>query len=237
MNREGHGPPQGPFDDGVLPRSRQDGILATDLGNEVVLYDAREHRGHCLNPVAAAVWRRLDGAVSMPEMLAHLRNELDTAADEAAVWAALHQLEEADLLEAAAAEPSEAGLSRRSLLRQLGAAAGAATVLVPAISTVVAPPAYAQVSGSTCSAPDTCATFTCAGGCACVPTTEGALVCIVPTCVAPCTTTADCPPGTVCFTLGCCGPATYCVPIAAPGTNCLGGRTSGQTGYLNAVKP
>ena len=82
------------------------------------------------------------------------------------------------------------------------------------------PMANAQVSAVGCSPPDTCATFTCPGGCACVPTTEGTTVCIVPTCVAPCTTTADCPPGTVCFTLGCCGPATYCVPIAPAGTSC-----------------
>lgn len=233
MDREGHGPPPGTQPDGALPRARKGDVIETDLGDEVVLYDAREHHGHCLNPVVAAVWRRLDGAVSMPEMLAHLRNELDTAADEATVWAALHQLDEAGLLEPAPAEPAGGEVSRRSMLRQLGAAA----VLVPAISTIVAPPAYAQVSGASCSTPDTCQTFSCAGGCACVPTTEGAIVCIVPTCVAPCTTTADCPPGTVCFTLGCCGPATYCVPIAPPGTNCQTGPRGTATGYLNAVKP
>lgn len=233
MEREDHGSPQGALPDGALPRAQREGIVATDLGNEVVLYDSREHHGHCLNPVVAAVWRRLDGSVTMPEMLAHLRNDLDASADEASVWAALHELEEAGLLEPAPAGPAAGEVSRRTLLRQLGAAA----VLVPAISTVVAPPAYAQVSGSTCSAPDTCQTFTCAGGCACVPTTEGALVCIVPTCVAPCTTTADCPPGTVCFTLGCCGPATYCVPIATPGTNCQTGGSTGRQGtYLNAPK-
>ena len=233
MDREDHESPQGPFPGDALPRAQREGIVATDLGNEVVLYDSREHRGHCLNPVVAAVWRRLDGAVSMPEMLAHLRNELDTAADEGTVWAALGELEEAGLLESAPGGTGAGEISRRSLLRQMGAAA----VLVPAIATVVAPPAYAQVSGSTCSTPDTCATFTCAGGFACVPTTEGALVCIVPTCVAPCTTTADCPPGTVCFTLGCCGPATYCVPIAPPGTNCQTGPRGTPGGYLNAVRP
>jgi len=200
-----------------LPRARSEAVLTTDMGEEVVLYDRREQTGHCLNQAAAAVWRHLDGQTTMKEMVAHLQRELDPSAEEATVWLALKDLEKAKLLETPLEMPASKGLSRRSLLRGIGAAA----VLVPVISSVVAPPAYAQVSGVACDVPDTCQTFSCAGGCACAPTTEGATVCIVPTCVAPCTTTAECPPGTVCFTLGCCGPATYCVPIAPTGTNCL----------------
>ncbi|HET8798315.1 MAG TPA: PqqD family protein, partial [Thermoanaerobaculia bacterium] len=199
-----------------LPRARQERVLTTDMGDEIVLYDRREHRGHCLNRSAAAVWRRLDGRSSMEEIVAHLRQEVDPAADEETVWLALEELEKAGLLEGSVERPVSEGTSRRSLLRGMGAAA----VLLPVISTVIAPPAYAQVSGVACSPADTCATFTCANGCACVPTTEGNTVCIVPTCVSACTTTADCPPGTVCFTLGCCGPATFCVPLAPAGTDC-----------------
>ncbi len=216
-----------------LPRAQKDGILATDIGDEMVLYDRREHRGHCLNPSAAIVWRHLDGETSMTDMVSYLRKELDPAAGEETVWLAVSELEKAQLLETPLDPPNAASLSRRSLLHRMGAAAGAATVLIPVISTVVAPPAYAQVSGSSCSTRDTCQTFSCAGGCACVPTTEGTTVCIVPTCVAPCTTTADCPPGTVCFTLGCCGPATFCVPLAPAGTNC-GNRPN--RGYAPAAR-
>lgn len=195
-----------------LPRALQDGVLATDLGDEVVLYDSKQHRGHCLNKSAAVVWRNLDGQKSMSDVVARLRQEIDASADENAVWVAVAELQQAELLEGAVKVPGGV-VSRRKLL-----AAGA--VVVPAVLSMTAPPAHAQVSAVGCSPPDTCATFTCPGGCACVPTTEGTTVCIVPTCVAPCTTTADCPPGTVCFTLGCCGPATYCVPIAPAGTSC-----------------
>lgn len=204
-----------------LPRALQDGVLTTELGDEVVVYHARQHRGHCLNPSAAVVWRNLDGRTSMAEMVERLEKALGAEANEDVVWLALKELDQAELLDGPLQLPAR-GVSRRNVLGRLGAAA----VLLPAISSVVAPPAHAQASAVGCSPPDTCATFTCAGGCACVPTTEGATVCIVPTCVAPCTTTADCPPGTVCFTLGCCGPATYCVPIAPVGTQCL---TRGQT--------
>lgn len=200
----------------ALPRALQAGVLTTDLGDEIVVYDAKQHTGHCLNRSASVVWRNLDGTITMSEMVTRLRRELDAPADEDMVWLALEQLDKAHLLEAPLDAPATLDMSRRSMLGRLGAAAA----LSPVILSVMAPPAHAQVSAVGCSPQDTCATFTCAGGCACVPTTEGTTVCIVPTCVAPCTTTADCPPGTVCFTLGCCGPATFCVPIAPVGTNC-----------------
>jgi hypothetical protein len=163
------------------------------------------------------IWRHLDGQLSMDDLVAVLRRELDGPADEDMVWLALKDLEGAHLLETPLELPASRDLSRRSLLRRLSVAAGTGVVLLPAISSIVAPTAHAQVSATACPVPDTCATFSCAGGCACMPTTEGATVCIQPTCVAACTTTADCPPGSVCFTGGCCGPATFCVPICVIG--------------------
>lgn len=209
-----------------LPRAQKAGVLATDVGDEVVVYDSKEHRGHCLNPAAALVWRHLDGRTSMDDMVTLLK-ELDARADRDTVWLALKELDRAHLLEQPLARPVPDNVSRRSMLRRLSIAAGGGAVLLPAISTMIAPPAYAQASPVACATPEpNCATFSCPGGCACVPTTEGTNVCIVPSCVAPCTTSADCPPGSVCFTLGCCGPATFCVPIAPAGTNC-GGPVSG----------
>jgi hypothetical protein len=207
-----------------LPRALRDGVLTTDLGDELVVYDSKQHRGHCLNRSAAVVYRSLDGQASMGDVVARLREELDGPADEDTVWMALEGLDEAQLLDGPLDRPASRDVSRRSMLGRLGATAA----LVPAILSVTAPPAHAQVSATACAPPDTCQTFSCVGGCACVPTTEGATVCIVPTCVAPCTTSADCPAGTVCFTLGCCGPATFCVPIAPVGTNCLTGTQAWQ---------
>jgi hypothetical protein len=173
------------------------------------------------------VWSHLDGQTSMDQMVARLR-KLDASASEDTVWLALKELDRAHLLEAPLEMPAARDVSRRSMLRRMGVAAGGGAVLLPVISSIVAPPVHAQASAVGCPTPDTCQTFSCPGGCACVPTTEGSTVCIVPTCVAPCTTTADCPPGTVCFTLGCCGPATFCVPIAPAGTSCV---TVGQRSW------
>ena len=110
--------------------------------------------------------------------------------------------------------------SRRDLLKKT-LAAGTATYVAPKIIGQVTTVHAQGISGDVCPTADTCATFSCPGGCACVPTVNGPTVCIIPTCVAACTTTADCPPGSVCFTLGCCGPATYCVPLATDSDSCV----------------
>ncbi|MBM4266898.1 MAG: PqqD family protein [Deltaproteobacteria bacterium] len=143
----------------VLPRALQTGVWSTDLGDELVVYDARQHQGHCLNRPAAAVWRNLDGEISMSEMVARLQEELDAPADEETVWLALEQLDEAKLLEGALERPASGDISRREMLGRLGAGAA----LLPVILTVVAPPAHAQASAVTCQPQDSCATFTCAG--------------------------------------------------------------------------
>ena len=213
-----------------LPRAHQD-VLATTVGDEVVVYDSRDHRGHCLNPAAAMVWRHLDGQTSMDEMVARLRKELDASAGEDTVWLALEELDRAHLLEEPLERPAARDVSRRSMLRRMAVAAGGGAVMVPVISLIVAPPVHAQASALACATPDTCQTFSCAGGCACVPTTEGSTVCIVPNCgtFIPCITSAGCPPGTVCFTLGCCGQGNFCVPIAPAGTVCFVPVTGGSS--------
>jgi hypothetical protein len=198
----------------VLPRARREAVLSTDLGDEVVVYDSKEHRGHCLNRPAALVWRRLDGQTSMDDLVTDLRKEVDGLADEETVRLALDELDRAQLLEGRLDPPASPEASRRSALRRIGVAAGSGALLLPAISSILAPPVHAQISAVPCPTPEPgCATFSCAGGCACVTTTEGATLCITPSCVGPCTTSADCPAGSVCFTLGCCGPATFCVPL------------------------
>ena len=212
--RERRGIGKGRGSEALLPRARRDAVLATDVADEVVVYDSKQHRGHCLNRPAALVWRHLDGRTTMDELVAHLRKELDGLANEDMVWLALEELDRAQLLEGRLDKPASPDVSRRNALRRLGVAAGGGALLLPAISSIVAPPVHAQVSAQACPTPEPgCATFSCAGGCACVPTTEGSTVCVTPSCVSACTTSADCPAGSVCFTLGCCGPATFCVPI------------------------
>lgn len=111
------------------------------------------------------------------------------------------------------------GLSRRQMLRRL-TLAGAA---IPAIQSVKTPLAVAAVSAMLCPQPG-CG-FPCPGNpcCACASTTEGANVCVVPTCPFPqtsCSSSSQCPPGTVCVTgivSVCCEIlGSFCIPLCTP---------------------
>jgi hypothetical protein len=221
--RNGQGPGRSRGSRAPLPRALRDGILTTDVGAEVVVYDSKQNRGHCLNPAAAVVWRHLDGRTTMDEMVACLRRELDRPADEDMVWLALKALDRVHLLEEPLDLPAARDISRRGVLRRLGVAAGTGVALLPAISSILAPPVHAQASGTGCAAPEPdCQTFSCAGGCACGRTTEGTIVCGIPACGPACASSAGCPPGFACSTLPCCGGAPFCISLVPVGFNCGG---------------
>ena len=96
-------------------------------------------KGHNLNRVAAAIWRRCDGQTSVPELARLVSAELGAGATEELVWHALGQLSDGRLLE----EPPDAHLQRRSLSRRelverLGVGAGVTLALVTSMSILAA---------------------------------------------------------------------------------------------------
>jgi hypothetical protein len=107
------------------PRARSAELIVRRLEDEVVVYDRRRHRAHCLNRSAAEVLGACDGRRTPREIgrLLGLSMEL--------VWTALTALSKAQLLEAPVAVPPRAP-SRRQALKAAG-------VLVPAVLTVLAP--------------------------------------------------------------------------------------------------
>src|SRR5579871_3039096 len=117
----------------------------------------------------------------------------------------------------------DGGLTRRRMIKGLGAGVAVAWI-APAV-VAVTPAAAAAVSATTCSscspncdAPVPCGT--CANGrvCGCRPTVgyqfpcfchEDPMACSdVPTCE-----TGACPPGLVCVVTTCCNPSMICVPL------------------------
>jgi hypothetical protein len=205
------------------PRARTSGLVVKTLAEEVLVYDLTRHRAHSLNRAAAAVWRRLDGRTSIGDLAQHLRQDLGGPADESAVWLALKELDRAHLLETPLRVPAAQGLSRRQWLRRVGVAAGASAVLVPTVSTIVAPHAYAQASPSGCfSRNPGCEMGVCPGGsgnCACAALVGPGIgrACVEPFCTdVTCTSNGDCPFGQVCSpTAGACceNPGSACVPL------------------------
>lgn len=128
----------------MIPSARQKGLHAAELDGELVIYDEEWQRAHCLNRTAELVWRHCDGQRTAADLATVLHQELGSPADENLVWLALDSLEKQHLLDGPVIRPAAvANASRRELLKRLGATAAAA-VLVPAITSMIAPSALAQ---------------------------------------------------------------------------------------------
>jgi hypothetical protein len=146
------------------PKARNQDLLVEEMDGELLIYDVRTDRAHCLNQSAAAVWKHCDGARSIAELRSNLFPTLPRDTGEQLVKACLERLRRRHLLEGEPQSPL-VDLSRRKLLRKLVLAATAAGVMAPLISTVIAPtPAYA-VSCLPFGAPCTSAVECCSNFC------------------------------------------------------------------------
>lgn len=120
----------------MFPKARSEQLIVKEMDGELAIYDEREHRAHELNATAAAVWQRCDGKTSLADIAARIAAHSELPQDEDIVRMALDQLSRAGLLDQAT--DVGAGVSRRQLIRRLGLA-GPAVLLLPAVTTLVAP--------------------------------------------------------------------------------------------------
>ena len=121
-----------------VPRARTEGLVIQTLPEEVLVYDRKRDKAHCLNQTAALVWKYCDGKTTVPNIATLLEGELKTGlVDEGIVWYALGQLSKNHLLEESLAPPTAlAGMNRRQMVRKLGFAA---LVAVPLVTSIIAP--------------------------------------------------------------------------------------------------
>jgi len=105
------------------------------LDDELCIYDWQRTEVHNLNPTAAAVWQLCDGHTTPQEMGQHLKSNLNVAQAEELVWLTIRRLEQAHLLEHEVVKPAGHKMSRREILVKLGVAG----VLLPVVSSIVAP--------------------------------------------------------------------------------------------------
>ena len=123
--------------------ARQEDIVVKEMPGEVLVYDLRQHKAHCLNQTATFIWNHCDGQTSVPEIAALMEQEWNTPFSEDVVWTALNELGQADLLTVHARAPeTQVVLSRRRLLRRMGTGA----MLLPVVLTVLSPTAAAAAS-------------------------------------------------------------------------------------------
>jgi len=148
-----------------MPRARQDELVIRELADEVLVYDLKHQRAHCLNKTAALVWQRCDGKTSITQIAMLVGDKLEIEVDENVVWLALGQLDKAHLLGESLPRPADNFSStRRELMRKLGWSAAAA---LPLITSVLAPTAVAAASPCTPKGAPCTTTAECCVACTC----------------------------------------------------------------------
>src|SRR4051812_38780447 len=132
----------------MFPQARTN-VVVQEVGDELMVYDLERDEAHCLEPLAARVWRLADGETPVEKLVERLAPEAANPspgeADDAAVWSALEALGDANLLVQPVEPPAEIQVrSRRQVIRRAAAIGGLAAASY-AVTSIVAPtPAQAQ---------------------------------------------------------------------------------------------
>ena len=126
------------------PRSIQPRVSTQRVGSETLVYDPGRHMAFCLNRSSSVVWTLADGERTVAEIGAAASLELGTSVSEEFVFFALEQLRGDGLIEPPETAKTRPTISRRTLLRQLGAGSA---LLLPVVAAIVAPTAAQAYSG------------------------------------------------------------------------------------------
>ncbi len=129
-----------------VPIARKDGLVVQETADEVLVYDLKSNKAHCLNQTAAFVWKSCDGNKSVDEIVRRFESELGVRVDRDLVWLAIDQLNGKELLETKTA-PRFAGQSRREAIKRVGLAA---VVALPVVASLTAPTSVLASSSCAC---------------------------------------------------------------------------------------
>ena len=119
-----------------LPKARTQELMIQSFDDEVLIYDLKRHKAHCLNQTAHLVFQTCDGNNTVSEIKGMLTKQLGAPIPEEMVWMALDRLGKARLLEQAPLATTGANLARREALRKLGLAT---VIALPIVASIVAP--------------------------------------------------------------------------------------------------
>ena len=142
-----------------LQIASKDELIVRELADEVLVYDLRRDKAHCLNQTSAYIWKRCDGKTTVTDMATLLQREFAAPVEEDMVWLALKQLDQFKLVEG---YDAPIGVSRRDLVRKYLPIA----LVLPVILSISSPAAAIAVScranGQSCTTGGQC----CSGCCA-----------------------------------------------------------------------
>lgn len=132
------------------PLARTDGLVVQEMPDELLVYDVKADKAHCLNATAASVWKACDGALTVADLSASFDAEAGSSRGEGVVLLALEQLQENGLLQ----NPLDLGpsYSRRDLVRGIGLAS---LIALPVVASL-AMPTSAMAASCMCVSPGDC---------------------------------------------------------------------------------
>ncbi len=127
-----------------IPTARKEGLVIQELSDEVLVYDLKNNKAHCLNQTAALVWKACDGKNSIGEIVNDVEKQTKGKVSEDFIWLAIDQLNEKNLLDKEIT-PKFAGQNRRQVLKKIGLAS---MVALPIVASLTAPTAALAVACS-----------------------------------------------------------------------------------------
>lgn len=127
-----------------VPTARKEDLVIQELSDEVLVYDLKTNKAHCLNQTAALVWKSCDGKNSIEHIISDLEKETGSKVSEDFIWLAIDQLNEKNLLSQEITSKF-AGQSRRQVLKKIGLAS---VIALPIIASLTAPSAALAVACS-----------------------------------------------------------------------------------------
>ena len=154
-----------------LPLARRDELIVKDCEDEVLVYDKTRDKAHCLNPLAAAIWRACDGETTPGEIAIALKPVHGAHIDQHVVWLGLEELRRSRLLDLSSETPwpQTTGISRRAAIRSIGLGAA---ITLPIVASLAVPTAVE--AATSCKARcNPCTTGECCSGVCGNSTTTG----------------------------------------------------------------
>lgn len=138
------------------PIARKNDLVVQETSDEVLVYDLKTSKAHCLNSSAAMIWKSCNGSNTVADIVREFENNGIGSVSEDFVWLAIDQLNEKDLL-ANNTVTRFNGFSRRKALKTIGLASA---VALPVIASLVAPQQALGAVSCACQTPINCAGLT-----------------------------------------------------------------------------
>lgn len=120
-----------------IPVARKYDLVIQELQDEILVFDTKTNKAHCLNQTAAAIWSFCDGRNTVDEIQNLLEIKTGSKISDKIVWLAIDQLNEKQLLDGNFGQKLMLE-NRREALKKIGLTT---IIALPIVASITAPTA------------------------------------------------------------------------------------------------